>query len=671
MKVGVTCAASVALAFLLSNPPAANADYCAGKRGNIDCNDPNNGCDFDHEYCWCNNCWPRGGNGTACYGFDDFCAINDVLKFRCNMNTLTCQGIGAECQADDDCADPMFCRFGSCDLANPLWDDRDCQLDEDCYSGKCNNNNKCDPSSEGEPCDRMARCGYATCNNGVCGGQEDHVALDSLGEGEDCSATLFCMPPLNCNEITYTCLDKLQEGMWCFEKSDCDAGLYCDYNTAIHPWKQYCTPEKQNGEQCLSNEQCESNTCTTYGVCVEYGLACSVDSDCHGSLTCEGGSCLVNEYGECRNTDHCSGTLQCNKDAHLQAGIGKCDRRGTGGKLLHQCSKDSQCDSNAEICVGSRCKRLGGSVVSDENIMQDLPSTTENYGENVVINGFENMVNSWEDCKLLCADNDACKVAHYCDSGSGGSRHGECWGYSTRLSSPISAGCAEVKNAAKASTGCSYDYFCASGLCGSDGQCAADNGIQLSWTVTMRNIVPRTIRLTKECRYDAIPYKSYSRYDGKIEFDGHKTTEKTLTSTCTQYEKLMVKAEYLDIATWKPAWLKYGTESDCFFSPPLRTKGYVWAKDLLEGHNPDPTFPERSKFTYDTDVELKFFAYETAGTGINVRRCECDGNNPKPEEGWESNCEITTGNSRGVDCWANTPGCGTECGGPEPYEACG
>jgi hypothetical protein len=54
------------------------------------------------------------------------------------------------------------------------------------------------------------------------------------------------------------------------EDSGCEAGLFCEYVTAIK--KTVCQAKRELGEMCNGNDRCKSGACGLSGKCVVMNL---------------------------------------------------------------------------------------------------------------------------------------------------------------------------------------------------------------------------------------------------------------------------------------------------------------------------------------------------------------------------------------------------------------
>src|SRR5512139_3679259 len=230
-----------------------------------------------------------GGGGPACDpmtcpGMDtdctvrscdaqDMCGFTDLpLDTVCDENGgVFCDGVGncIECDDPSDCTDPLeplcvanFCAPQHCN--NMMFDPADGESDVDCGGIDCAD------CINGSDCNTFEDCESAFCDVGICAP--------------------------------------------CGGDTDCQAGSYCDSNSA-------CVPKLPDGGGCTGNNECESDSCVD-SVCCNVGCggtceACNVPGFEGACTPLAVGTDPDNECGG----DVCGGASNCRCANGAQDGL--------------------------------------------------------------------------------------------------------------------------------------------------------------------------------------------------------------------------------------------------------------------------------------------------------------------------------------------------------------
>ena len=285
---------------------------------------PQEGCDFDTEYCEFGACLPQGDVGESC-GFADQC-----LSGICNVVTGTC----GDCDEESDCASSDYCDFTLNTCLPRVANGSVCVEDRVCASGIC----------DGLTCVECTALPPDGCDFGTeyC----EAAQCQPRGTvGDACSLPDQCINDL-CNVFTGTCGD-------CAVNSVCDSDEFCDLGTSL------CTDKLPNGSACAADDAaCESGICDAV-VCVECTALPQEGCD-FSSEFCAAGACnpLGGVGASCAFGNQCSSgicnlpTLQC----------GECDANS-------DCASNEFCDLGLNMCAdklpnGSACANDDGACQS-------------------------------------------------------------------------------------------------------------------------------------------------------------------------------------------------------------------------------------------------------------------------------------------------------------------
>jgi len=133
-------------------------------------------------------------------------------------------------------------------------------------------------------------------------------------------------------------------------------------------------------------------------------------------------------------------TCYLSEDEELRPKPGKC------------CSDHHAHTFNSDNCLDELEESAPPSVSPSEypsNLPSSPPSASTPMMSDIQVSGFHEIVDSWEECKELCTQDDSCQVVHFCDTGSEFHAN-ECWGRAgTFQGAPIVAGCVSIKSAEK------------------------------------------------------------------------------------------------------------------------------------------------------------------------------------------------------------------------------
>ncbi len=248
-----------------------------------------------------------------------------------------------------------------------------------CWKSKTNwNLGKC-LLEEGDPCGAgsaygIYSCGWGTkCDNPLGSGKCRSPGSQgtSCGKDSDCNSGLFC-------DWQFRCKNRLSEGSTCSDDGDCKSGLKCLALTCQKPGVE--------GSSCTTNAECNSGLyCDLFKCKAKKGVggSCSADWVCKSGLVCldlscqeQGnskercfgigqGSCksglVCDFYGECRHDPPLTGEI-CDKTnpvvpicaKGLFCNILRCEERRKAGE---QCFASGDCASGLEcrICLSKNC----------------------------------------------------------------------------------------------------------------------------------------------------------------------------------------------------------------------------------------------------------------------------------------------------------------------------
>jgi hypothetical protein len=133
------------------------------------------------------------------------------------------------------------------------------------------------------------------------------------------------------------------EGTWCYDSSECAAGLYCG--------NEQCR-DGSEGDFCDSDAQCQGGICQDHACqdgspgddCFATG-----DSACDGSydIMCRNGTCaFAGDEGE-----YCDDDADCNQYLAPYCVAGECET----GNEDSRCFNDGDCRSWSPFCVAGIC----------------------------------------------------------------------------------------------------------------------------------------------------------------------------------------------------------------------------------------------------------------------------------------------------------------------------
>ena len=251
-----------------------------------------------------------------------------------------------------------------------------CRLREECagaenWAAWCDRQASCPGvcrvlPAEGEPC--VDAYGIATCRwPFLCGGG---FRCTAGGEGDDCSDSRDCWPPLTClsDGTRRRCGGYAAVGEECALSIGCAPGLYCISNQCVSPAdaNQVC-----DSRPCGDGMRCAEGRC---GHIVELGDTCDgVSRVCAPLLTCLDGQCTPLpaagencDWASCVEGRCIDGTCtllpsgeRCDPASALGECEGYCD-----GELLEcrsrvgdgeWCSSPQHCEADLE-CVSGVCR---------------------------------------------------------------------------------------------------------------------------------------------------------------------------------------------------------------------------------------------------------------------------------------------------------------------------
>jgi len=213
-----------------------------------------------------------------------------------------CVGLGCACFDDSECASPLECIGGRCDLPpGACLDDRDCGADERCSGdtcvpdvdppttcradADCDANERCNADGECEDapsCDGDCDPGFACDYRGVCVAEDPGACT----EHTDCTGNDLCVQD-RCRSADDVCQFNYE----------CGPGRAC--------LNGGCTPICVDADDCGSGSSCES------GFCRPDYTECTGTSDCGAGEHCVGGRCL----DDCRTSGLCASDLDlCDED---------------------------------------------------------------------------------------------------------------------------------------------------------------------------------------------------------------------------------------------------------------------------------------------------------------------------------------------------------------------
>jgi hypothetical protein len=204
----------------------------------------------------------------------------------------------------------------------------------------------------------------------------DELLIGKQGVGEECNPAVDfeCAGELNCVDHDYIgiCARAAAIGEFCFDDSECESELYCDFDTGtcargadVGEYCEYSDPANPipgtESIRCAAGLSCNPSTNT----CVEF---CAEGAICVGDIECpEGLLCVL---GRCRRPglpgDPCGRNEDCISENCDAAGI--CQARLPTGAV---CATNDDCDSRFCNPNTGMCER--GSMVGEPCLtMTDL-----------------------------------------------------------------------------------------------------------------------------------------------------------------------------------------------------------------------------------------------------------------------------------------------------------
>ena len=329
----------------------------------------------------------------------------------------------AECLADSDCDDALYCNGGeTCDNGTCVGgtdqceDDQYCDEPNDCCV-ECLNDSHCNDGlfcngvetcADGvcidgtepcsvrycdEPTDRCLAClNDSHCSDGIfCNGAEQCVA-------NQCSAgTSPCGPGDYCDEPGGRCVECLtnghcSDGVFCNGEEICTNGI-CGGGAAPCKIDEQCdepndrcveclndTHCDDDGRYCTGNPKCTNNVCGFTGdpcggdtpVCDETGdrcVACLKDNQCDGF--CVSNMCIeCRNNADCSDAQYCTGTETCASGECAEGtnpcgdGTPACDE---AGDRCVECTSDTHCPAGYR-CTGNACVPRGTMQITKATI---------------------------------------------------------------------------------------------------------------------------------------------------------------------------------------------------------------------------------------------------------------------------------------------------------------
>src|SRR5450631_245690 len=266
------------------------------------------------------------------------------------------------CSINSDCDSPLVCAFQTCH--KQCDSSRDCPDSELCVTSvrphsvcqfpseaTCAYNSQCVP---GEVCARDGHC------RDQCTADRDCIA------GQVC-ASFACANPAEVSAdgtLAESTLDA-GAGTACQLNSDCgDIGLVCRQGYCGLQCKADidCVPPEGPGGSCVENRCVSSGTsgggeagsAGNGGVLpAGYGNACSLQSDCDGTLKCGlAGKCVYecnlgsdcDVIGACCLAHQCTTGSSCDAVSNGGAGGGSSGTGGAGGGTCKPCTSNAACD---------------------------------------------------------------------------------------------------------------------------------------------------------------------------------------------------------------------------------------------------------------------------------------------------------------------------------------
>ncbi|KAJ3442076.1 dd-gdca protein [Anaeramoeba flamelloides] len=313
----------------------------------VDClsiNECNYGEQFGTGSCIHSFCWLQSREFQCCSqrGFDTSYIPNigiDCTKRHCGKNKY----VGFKEKCDDYellCQEGLFCKnidpsSGSEMVCITDNTGDECQNDQDCYWGHCNNE-KCDGvRGVGADCDNNEQCSTGICNHSKCWGVEEGTECVPDPNNKVCGKGSFCD-----NIIEKKCIQQLKSGDDCTNWIDepnfdytCESMHVCDVIVENNTKRGICKPIRgvQKGEKCGSQQVCAPPYQCIGNLCIEKSLCNEKDNIyCPSGFNCQ---CQTNYSGNCvqiANTD-------C-QDEYQQ---------------LLQCNQKFECETNEAFVVGS------------------------------------------------------------------------------------------------------------------------------------------------------------------------------------------------------------------------------------------------------------------------------------------------------------------------------
>lgn len=276
--------------------------------------------------------------------------------------TDSCIEPGSACDGTTEpfgCCENAVCLFvaeGEFRCCYPAGSDASCEVDEQCCSGACNEDGRCDAArrrqqsgQESAICFDNDECPHgSTCCSGLCTSLAD--------DRKNCGACGWRCPESDCEIAVCSygvcalvpATDGLEcAGGGCVQDGACQSGVCRGSNVADE------TPCDDGNNPCTLNGFCASGVCQS--VTAPNGSTCATSSECISNGRCFDGAC-VGEYAAFQTP--CS-AYGCTKNGYCQHGdcIGVSEPDGT------PCENGNVCTGNT-VCIQGRCE--GEKVRCDE-----------------------------------------------------------------------------------------------------------------------------------------------------------------------------------------------------------------------------------------------------------------------------------------------------------------
>lgn len=284
--------------------------------------------------------------------------------------------------------------------------DADCEADEFCNAGICQNDVSSPTSPNSETCSSNNDCSvglFCDLSSGTC--------VDCLVD-EHCDLGEMCRANNTCGDASI-----------CTGDADCQTGLVCELSSGA------CV-------QCTADSHCETGSTCQLGSCVETGNSggptCSVQSDCDAmGYICDlsAGQCVP-----------CSNDIQCGDDRVCNAGICVADNTTSGG-----CQFTSEC--NGLACVNGVCGNCAYDFQCWDSVSTDMICEAGGCQASECSTAYEcaPSLGCWSGRCGACMYDSECRSGEVCSSGV--------------CETPVTPEC--ISN-----TDCSTGQVCAGGSCG-------------------------------------------------------------------------------------------------------------------------------------------------------------------------------------------------------------